>query len=611
MATQDEPPPAAVIFAAKSSEDDRGSNPRQLRDCRAAAEAEGREVVAEYKDENASAYSGNRGTDLKRAMAHAERLRAEGREVELWVVHSDRLARGDGKRAKHLVHYAVWALDHDVTIRSVQDPQTFSSLGNAGGMGDRNNDDSKRKSAATRIGLDERRESGKAVGAIPLGYRWEHLIENGQLVLDKRGRPVTARVIETHGAEVYEQIVAECELGRKPGETSRTLNAIGERTRRGKKWTTRAVRYVLANPDYIGSTGYPPLIDEARWNALQERLRRPDATAVQARKGGRPGVNDFVLRGLAFCRDCGEPMRCRRYRNGTRRYRCSGAMEGRGSCDSQPVPADLAETHVLSHFESIVGDRLGSWLAERAEEHAAELKTQMKSVEGEREYLSKLERQRDRAAQQHRRLLDAEDDDRADAALDQLVAVKSDIKSQLTRVADAESRAAEWRETPTYDAALAYLAEMVELVRGRVSQAACVSDVNAALRDALTGVWVSYDGQTFRADVRLRIGNDVALMVDYANPNWRPADTLVTQAGIDATMLRLQEMLADPDHPIHRPLDDVIQTEPQTFVYVQPLRWPISSYERPCAFIISALASSGFSARSASAERRTRSLDAI
>ena len=47
-----------------------------------------------------------------------------------------------------------------------------------------------------------------------------------------------------------------------------------------------------------------------------------------------------------------------------------------------------------------------------------------------------------------------------------------------------------------------------------------------------------------------------------------------------------------------------------TFVYDQPWRAPISAYERPCAFSISAVASSGFSARNASAERRTRSSDA-
>jgi Resolvase, N terminal domain len=65
-----------------------------LADCRAAAEAEGRDVVAQCSNESASAYKGDRGPGLERAMAHADRAGAE-----LWVQHSDRLARGDGKRA--------------------------------------------------------------------------------------------------------------------------------------------------------------------------------------------------------------------------------------------------------------------------------------------------------------------------------------------------------------------------------------------------------------------------------------------------------------------------------------------------------------------------------
>jgi Resolvase, N terminal domain len=64
-----------------------------LADCRAAAVAEGRDVVAQCSDESVSAHKGNRGPGLERAMAHAERAGAEP-----WVQHSDRLARGDGKR---------------------------------------------------------------------------------------------------------------------------------------------------------------------------------------------------------------------------------------------------------------------------------------------------------------------------------------------------------------------------------------------------------------------------------------------------------------------------------------------------------------------------------
>jgi hypothetical protein len=31
-------------------------------------------------------------------------------------------------------------------------------------------------------------------------------------------------------------------------------------------------------------------------------------------------------------------------------------------------------------------------------------------------------------------------------------------------------------------------------------------------------------------------------------------------------MLRLREMFDDPDHPIHRPLDEAVQSEPKTLV---------------------------------------------
>jgi hypothetical protein len=95
-------PPAAVLYAAKSTADERGSIPTQLEDCRAAAEAEGRKTAVEYSDEAASAFKGNRGEGLARAKEHAVAIAAEDRDVEIWVQHSDRLARLDGITADHL-----------------------------------------------------------------------------------------------------------------------------------------------------------------------------------------------------------------------------------------------------------------------------------------------------------------------------------------------------------------------------------------------------------------------------------------------------------------------------------------------------------------------------
>ena len=62
------PAPEAVAYAAKSTADEHGSIPTQLADCRPLAEREGFEVLYEYQDESASAYSGDRGPGLAAAL---------------------------------------------------------------------------------------------------------------------------------------------------------------------------------------------------------------------------------------------------------------------------------------------------------------------------------------------------------------------------------------------------------------------------------------------------------------------------------------------------------------------------------------------------------------
>ena len=93
---------ACVIYAAKSTEDRRGSFPDQRHECRAAIERDSdRSVVAEYTDEAFSAFHGSRGPGLIDAMQHAEELAQDGAS-ELWALHSDRLARGDGRMGPDL-----------------------------------------------------------------------------------------------------------------------------------------------------------------------------------------------------------------------------------------------------------------------------------------------------------------------------------------------------------------------------------------------------------------------------------------------------------------------------------------------------------------------------
>ncbi|MGH7485428.1 MAG: recombinase family protein, partial [bacterium] len=165
MSEPNSTPTPAVIYAAKSTEDERDSIRDQLKDCREVAEREGWQVVCEYQEEDVSGWKGDRGPELAAAMEHAER---EG--AALIVQHSDRLARGDARQARHLVEIALWAIKADVTIRCVEDPATFESIVMAAVMGDRNSEDSRRKSQAVSKGMRRLAERGGYSGRRPYGY---------------------------------------------------------------------------------------------------------------------------------------------------------------------------------------------------------------------------------------------------------------------------------------------------------------------------------------------------------------------------------------------------------------------------------------------------------
>lgn len=220
-------PTRAVLYAAKSTADEHGSIPTQHDDCRALAERDGLEVVGEYQDEAASAFKGNRGAGLQRALDHAERDNAA-----LIVQHSDRLARGDGDQARHLVELVLWARKAGVTLRSVQDPQTFDGMGlvYAALMGDRSHEDSARKSAATRSGLARRKASGKPVGAMPFGYTVDKQVVNAP------------REVDPASVEHVRAIFHWLENGDTPGAVMRKLNQAGVTTTRGGRWTAIRLR---------------------------------------------------------------------------------------------------------------------------------------------------------------------------------------------------------------------------------------------------------------------------------------------------------------------------------------------------------------------------------
>jgi hypothetical protein len=354
-----EGPIACVIYAAKSTEDRRGSIPGQLCECREAIEsAGGRMIVGEYSDEAFSAFAGSRGPGLAEAMRYAQEL-AEDATVELWAQHSDRLARGDGRIARHAVEVALWALKTDVRVRTTQDPETFRDLLYAVVTGQRNHEDSRRKGLASAAGRRRAVQRGDYTGAKPDGYM--RVVE-----VDAAGTVKKRLDVDPARRLLIEMIFRMALRGKGTAAIARAINEAGWQTKpligsqRPKAWDVQSVLNVLNNPRYAGLAAHrgeviargnwPAYITEHEYYRITKRRSRPKPTKTPRKR------DTFLLASLGKCGICGSSLHCFtgvQRSDGTfpRRYLCfSHNRGGNGSprCASLPMDADLIEAMFAS-----------------------------------------------------------------------------------------------------------------------------------------------------------------------------------------------------------------------------------------------------------------------
>jgi site-specific DNA recombinase len=330
----------AIIYAAKSTADERGSIATQLEDCRRMAAREGWAVEGEYSDEAESAWSGDRGPDLAAAMAHAERIAPS----VLVVQHSDRLARGDGRKARHLGEIYFWALKADVELHSDQDDSTFTNPLLAFAMGERNAEDSRRKSLAVQAGKQRRATNGMGNGGPrPYGYRYA-------------GREAPLQVVAAE-AVIVQRVFAEFVAGASLMAIARALQAEGVPTLRAKFWRHTTVSSILENPVYVGKVrhrddvldgAHDPIVSTELWQ------RASDLLTARPKKGrGRPSNGGHLFRkGMLRC-ECGETMVAR---TGGQRayYSCARRAEhGTGNCDMPHLRRADIDSAVYRYFEQV------------------------------------------------------------------------------------------------------------------------------------------------------------------------------------------------------------------------------------------------------------------
>ena len=486
-----------MIYAAKSTEDARGSIVTQLADCRALAEHEDWSVVGEYQDEAASAYKGNRGEGLAAAKRLAEQMVVDRGDCVLAVQHSDRMARGDGVKADHLVEIALWARRAGVRITSVQDPTTFAGgLAFAAMMGDRNHEDSRSKGLAVAAGLQRTFERGQRLGGpVPDGYRLLKDFGAGDQVR-------RSYVPDPDRAAIIRLIFELSGDGMGDPSIARELNRRGYRTRGGIAWTRRRVQDTLTNPFYAGRVvihrgkpeqsitdgDHPALVEQSTFDRLTVlRATRDRAKGSDRSPRGRP-TSKYALARLARCGECGEPMRPitspYRRRDGSQRrtYLCAHVKDATGLCSAPPVDAEIVDAAVVSQLQSYLGD-FDTWRARIESDHHVERVRLEREVQRAADALKKGELAAERIEAKWQEYVAAGRDADAELVLPVIARVRGDTARSRARLAATQAAINDLPADAPADAMLDFYNALRAAVKGRLEGAGALAQVNLALRD--------------------------------------------------------------------------------------------------------------------------------
>jgi hypothetical protein len=511
-----------VCYGAKSTTDVRGSIPDQLKDGREAIEREGgRFVAAEFSDEGKSGWSGNRGDGLAAAKERAAELAAEHGRCELWVQHSDRLARGDGLKADHLGEIFFAMRRVGVKLRSVQDDSNMEDAIRVVLIGERNNEDSTRKSGSVKSGMDRSRRRGDA------GWLFRGIKPDGWMcvrTIGADGKVHREAIKDPERVEIWDLVWSMAKNGASVHAIQLELSTHGHKTAPVKEgheprsFDVHRIDHALRNPIYAGLVSHRPVLTDANGEAVLSKTRKPlrgpaqvvgegdwpryvdpeDFYRIQReraargnatqRRPGRPPVG-YLLVNLAVCGECGRRLQAQTYRkhrrDGTvaRRYHCPAHHEfADGSpeyCSAKPYDAADADRLVLSGLDSLLSDaeQLRAQLGAGRRAERARLEREVRTAE---EDAATAERVVEKAMVRYEAALEADDDERAEIEMAVVRRKRREAESSW-KLVEASRKAL---SMPVEDDDADVLERIWESLSGRIADAAGdVAKLNVVLRE--------------------------------------------------------------------------------------------------------------------------------
>jgi len=283
----------AVIYARYSSERQRDESIEdQIRVCTAEAEAQGDRLVGVYADRALTGTTSQQRAEFLRMVSDA----ARGGFSKVYVYKLDRFARNRFDSAiyrRELQRHGVALVPVAEHIPEGPEGIILESL--MEGMAEYY---SANLSQNVRRGLE-----GNALKCM----------HNGVKVLGYRNMPDGRYEVDGEKAALVRGIFEMYAQGMSLGMIAEELDAAGERTIFGKRYTPAFISRILHNDKYIGTYrfrevevegGMPRIIDDALWDAVQSRLG-----AIHMRSPGRGRCPDpYILTGKLFDRE-GRPYR--------------------------------------------------------------------------------------------------------------------------------------------------------------------------------------------------------------------------------------------------------------------------------------------------------------
>lgn len=326
----------AVIYARYSSDSQREESIEdQIRECKIYAENMGYDVVKIYSDKALTATTDKRPNFLKM-------IKDSEKHIFNYVIcyKTDRFVRNRGDAAKYkkiLRNNGVMVVYAKVTI-----PNGPEGIILEGVLESLDEYYSANLSQNIRRGQFGNAQKCKTNGVKVFGYNRD---ENDCYVINEREAYAVNKV-----ADMIIDLIPDVEI-------RQWLKDNGFKNTKGKDFTKSAIYRISSNRKYIGEYsfgdviipgGMPRILTDEKFYKVQE--------VRSMRKTKRAKANDYILKNILYCGECGASMhgRCGTSKSHKKYYYYSCVNKVKKMCDKDHVKKDFIENKIIDILNSFI-----------------------------------------------------------------------------------------------------------------------------------------------------------------------------------------------------------------------------------------------------------------